>query len=163
MTERAIVGPDQVVSIEYHLTDEQGNLIDTSDGGEPLVYLHGHGQIIPGLEKALEGKPEGHKAKVVIPPADGYGESDPELVFTEPKSTFEFEVEVGQILEASDEEGETYEYQVIGVDDEGIKLDGNHPLAGKTLTFDVTVVSVRPASATELSHGHVHGDGGHHH
>ncbi len=163
MTERAIVGPDHVVSIEYRLTDDQGNLIDTSDGGEPLVFLYGHGQIIPGLEKALEGKPEGHKGHVVIPPADGYGESDPELIFTEPKSTFEFEVEVGQMLEASDEEGETYEYQVIGVDDEGIKLDGNHPLAGKTLTFDVTVLSVRPASPTELSHGHVHGDDGHHH
>ncbi len=163
MTERAIIGRDHVVSIDYRLTDEQGELIDTSDGAEPLVYLHGHGQIIPGLEAALDGKPQGHKDRVVIPPADGYGESDPELIFTEPKDSFEFEVEVGQLLEARDEDGESYEYNVVAVDAKGVTLDGNHPLAGKTLTFDITVVDVRPATEEELAHGHVHGEGGHHH
>jgi FKBP-type peptidyl-prolyl cis-trans isomerase SlyD len=163
MTERAIIGQDQVVSLEFRLTDERGDLIDSSEEGDPLVYLHGHDQIVPGLENALEGKAEGHSGRVVVPPEDGYGESDPELVFTEPRSSFSFPVEVGQMLEASDEDGESYEYQVVGLTEDGVTLDGNHPLAGMTLTFDVTVVGVRPATAGELSHGHAHGEGGHEH
>jgi FKBP-type peptidyl-prolyl cis-trans isomerase SlyD len=163
MAEPAIVGRDKVVSIEYTLRDDEGTILDTSDGAEPLVYLHGHGNIVPGLENELEGKPEGHSAKVVVPPEVGYGPSDPELIFTEPKASFDFEVEVGQMLEASDEDGETYEYAVTAVTPEGITLDGNHPLAGMTLHFDVKVVGVRPATAEELSHGHVHGHGDHDH
>jgi len=163
MEDPAIVGRDKVVSIEYTLRDDKGEMLDSSEGGDPLVYLHGHGNIVPGLESALEGKPEGHAAKVVVPPEQGYGETDPELVFTEPRSSFDFEVEVGQMLEAKDEDGEAYEYAVTAVTTEGVTLDGNHPLAGMTLHFDVKVVGVRPATAEELSHGHVHGHGDHHH
>jgi FKBP-type peptidyl-prolyl cis-trans isomerase SlyD len=163
MAEPAIVGRDKVVSIEYTLRDDQGHILDTSDGADPLVYLHGHGNIVPGLESELEGKPEGHSAMVVVPPDQGYGPSDPELVFTEPKSSFDFDVEVGQMLEASDEDGESYEYAVTAVTPEGVTLDGNHPLAGMTLHFDVKVVGVRAATPEELSHGHVHGHGDHDH
>jgi FKBP-type peptidyl-prolyl cis-trans isomerase SlyD len=163
MPESEIIGRDQIVSLDYRLTDERGELIDSSEEGEPLVYLHGHGQIIPGLEKALDGKPVGHAGRVVVDPVDGYGVSDPELVFVEPKASFGFDVEVGAMLEARDPDGESYEYQVVAVTDEGVTLDGNHPLAGKTLTFEVTVTGVRPASEEELAHGHAHGEGGHHH
>jgi FKBP-type peptidyl-prolyl cis-trans isomerase SlyD len=163
MPEPAIIGRDQIVSLDYRLTDEHGELIDSSEEGEPLVYLHGHGQIVPGLETALDGKPVGHSDRVVVTPVDGYGESDPELIFIEPKASFGFDVEVGAMLEARDPDGEAYEYQVVAVTNEGVTLDGNHPLAGKTLHFEVTVTGVRPASEEELAHGHAHGEGGHHH
>jgi len=161
MAEPAIIGRDQIVSLDYRLTDEQGELLDSSEEGEPLVYLHGHGQIVPGLESALDGKPVGHAGRVIVPPAEGYGASDPELIFIEPKTSFQFDVEVGALLEARDEDGDAFEYQVVAVTDEGVTLDGNHPLAGKTLTFDVTVTDVRPATEEELAHGHAHGEGGH--
>ncbi len=163
MAEPSIVGRDKVISIEYTLRDDGGEILDTSDGAEPLVYLHGHGNIVPGLETALEGKLEGHAAKVSVPPEEGYGVSDPELIFTEPRASFDFEPEVGQMLEASDEDGDTYEYAVTAVTPEGVTLDGNHPLAGMTLHFDVKVVGIRDATAEELSHGHVHGHGDHEH
>lgn len=163
MAEPAIIERDQIVSLDYSLTDEKGELIDSSADGEPLVYLHGHDQIIPGLEKALGGKPVGHAARVIVPPAEGYGESDPELIFIEPKASFEFDVEVGALLEARGEDGEAFEYQVVAVTNEGVTLDGNHPLAGKTLTFEVTVMAVRPATEEELAHGHAHGGDGHVH
>jgi FKBP-type peptidyl-prolyl cis-trans isomerase SlyD len=163
MAEPMKIAQDCVVTIDYTLTDDAGTIIDSSSDGEPLTYLHGHSQIIPGLEKALEGKVKGEKHRMHVPAAEGYGDHDPEKVFTEPRDRFDFEVEAGQILQAHSEEGETLTFQVVEVSDEGVKLDGNHPLAGKNLNFDVTVLDVRAASIEELKHGHAHSGDGHHH
>ena len=110
MAEPAIIGRDKIVSLDYRLTDEQGELLDSSDEDGPLVYLHGHDQIVPGLESALDGKPVGHAGRVIVNPAEGYGASDPELIFIEPKTSFQFDVEVGALLEARDEDGDAFEY-----------------------------------------------------
>lgn len=153
-----------VASLEYTLTDDQGNVIDSSVGGEPLAYLHGAGNIIPGLEDALEGKQVGDSFKVSIAPADGYGEKDEALLQEVPRSMFRGvdQIEVGMQFHAQTDHG----MQVITVskvEGENVTVDGNHPLAGQNLNFDVKVVEVRAASAEELEHGHVHGAGGHHH
>jgi FKBP-type peptidyl-prolyl cis-trans isomerase SlyD len=129
---------DRVVSIDYQLKDAQGQEIDRSEG-EPLVYLHGNDNIIPGLERHLEGKKAGDSVTCVIEPADAYGERDDELVFAVAKTDFA--------------EPDT----VVGVEGEQVKIDANHPLAGKALHFAVTVKDVREASPEELEHGHVHG------
>lgn len=153
-----------VALIEYTLTDDDGTVIDTSVGGEPLAYLHGAGNIIPGLEDALAGKQAGDSFKVSIAPADGYGEKNAALLQVVPKEMFQGvdTIEVGMQFHAQTE----YGMQVITVakvDGNNITVDGNHPLAGQTLHFDVKVMEVRAASAEELEHGHVHGPGGHHH
>lgn len=153
-----------VASIEYTLTDDQGTVIDSSVGGEPLAYLHGAGNIIPGLEEALEGKQVGDSFKVSVPPSEGYGEKDEALLQMVPRSMFRGvdEIEVGMQFHAQTD----YGMQVITVakvEGENVTVDGNHPLAGQNLNFDVKVLEVRAASAEELEHGHVHGAGGHHH
>jgi len=149
---------DRVVSIDYELKDEGGALIDRSEG-EPLVYLHGNENIIPGLERQLEGKKAGDKLDCVIAPADGYGERDDELVFAVSPSDFAEpgKIEVGMQFQAHQEDGVRI-VTVVGVDKDEIKVDANHPLAGKSLHFSVTVKDVRAASEDELKHGHVHGD-----
>lgn len=153
-----------VASIEYTLTDDQGTVIDSSAGGEPLAYLHGAGNIIPGLEDALEGKKVGDSFKISIPPAEGYGEKNDALLQVVPRSMFQGvdQVEVGMQFHAQTD----YGMQVITVakvEGDNVTVDGNHPLAGQTLNFDVKVVEVRAATSEELEHGHVHGPGGHHH
>lgn len=158
------IAKDLVASIEYTLTDDAGNIIDSSVGGEPLAYLHGAGNIIPGLESALEGKKAGDTLKVSIAPEDGYGEKNEGLVQVVPKEMFQGvdAIEVGMQFHAQTE----YGMQVItvaAVEGNNITVDGNHPLAGQNLNFDVKVIEVRPASTEELEHGHVHGPGGHHH
>jgi len=163
MAEQPPIAPDHVISIEYILTDEAGAELDSNKGGEPLSYLHGHGQIVPGLEAALAGKSVGHSAQITVKPADGYGVHDPDRVVTVGRDRFEFEVEAGQVLEASLPDGGHVPFIVVEVNKEHVVLDGNHPLAGKTLHFDVKVVGVRPATPTELEHGHVHGHGHDHH
>lgn len=157
MNDAAKIGADQVVTMEYTLRDASGEVLDTSDGDEPLTYLHGHGQIVPGLEKALEGKAVGDTAQVTVAPEEGYGEYDMEKVLKEPRSSFDFEVEVGQVLEAQVDDEEGMEFLVTDVDADTVTLDGNHPLSGKALNFDVKVVGIRPATKEELDHGHVHG------
>ena len=157
-----IVDRDVVVSIDYVLTLANSEEIDHSDPGEPLEYLHGRGQIISGLEKELGGLSLGDQKKVAVPPSDGYGEFDPEEFVTLPRDAFpsDMKMEVGEqiSLRDSDDESEIEAYVAeIGSDD--VKLDLNHPLAGETLHFDVTVVGLRPATSQELSHGHVHGHG----
>jgi FKBP-type peptidyl-prolyl cis-trans isomerase SlyD len=153
----------KVVTLEYTLTDEGGDVLDTSKGGEPLVYLHGSGHIIPGLENALAGKAEGESLKVTVAPADAYGDRDEELLQTVPKSRLgDEELDVGMQFQARGPEGPVL-LTVVGVLEDTVTLDANHPLAGKTLTFDVTVIAVRDATLEELTHGHVHGPGGHHH
>ncbi|MFZ4620512.1 MAG: FKBP-type peptidyl-prolyl cis-trans isomerase [Bacteroidota bacterium] len=155
---------DKVVSIEYTLRDNSGNILDTSDGREPLAYLHGNGNLIPGLEAQLEGKAANDALKVVVAPADGYGELDDAQIVSVPRSQFAgvAELAVGMQFTASGPEGQQV-VTVTKIENDTVTVDGNHPLAGQTLNFDVKIVSVREATAEELSHGHVHGAGGHHH
>jgi FKBP-type peptidyl-prolyl cis-trans isomerase SlyD len=155
---------EKVVSINYTLRNDQGEILDTSDGREPLAYIHGMGTIIPGLESQLTGKSAGDSLQVTVSPADGYGEYDFAQVVQVSRSQFEgvSDLKVGMQFTASSPEG----HQVVtitSINNDTVTVDGNHPLAGKTLHFDVTVVDVRNASEDELSHGHVHGAGGHHH
>lgn len=158
------ISKNSVASIEYTLTDDGGTVIDTSEGGAPLAYIHGIGNLIPGLEKELEGKTAGDELKVHIAPEDGYGERNDQMVQAVSRSEMPegVEIEVGMQLQAESDQG-MHVVTVIGVDDDKIQLDANHPLAGVPLNFDVKVVEVRDATAEELEHGHVHGEGGHEH
>jgi FKBP-type peptidyl-prolyl cis-trans isomerase SlyD len=157
------VADQKVVSIDYTLTNNAGEVIDSSKGREPLAYLHGAGNIIPGLEKALEGKQSGDSVQAKIPPEEGYGVKDPQLVQAVPRDRFPAkDISVGMQFQAQGG-GQTRVVTVVGVDPDNVTIDANHPLAGETLNFDVKVVEVRDATPEELSHGHVHGAGGHHH
>lgn len=151
------VEKDRVVAIDYTLSDDNNQVIDSSSGAGPLEYLHGHSNIIPGLERALEGREAGDKITVTVPAGDAYGERDEKLVMNVPLSRFEGvePLEEGMQFEAHTPEGRRV-VTVTGVGGEKVTVDGNHPLAGKDLNFDVTVKSVREAKAGELSHGHVH-------
>ena len=155
---------NKVVQMHYHLTDEKGTVLDSSQGREPLSYIHGAGNIIIGLEKQLTGKAAGDKVNAVVAPAEGYGERDDNLVQVVPKSGFQGDEEltVGMQVQVGSQQGNTIA-TVAKIEEEEVTLDVNHPLAGVTLTFDVEVVVVRDATKEELDHGHVHGPGGHHH
>ena len=155
----------KVVTMNYEVVDDQGQLIDRSEEGGPLAYIHGNGQLIPGLETALEGRGKGDKIAVDVPPEQGYGERDEEGVQTVARNQFDdsVEIEVGMQFEAQDDDDGHQIVTVVAVDGENITLDTNHPLAGKNLRFEVEILDVRDASAEELSHGHVHGPGGHDH
>ncbi|MCP4997081.1 MAG: peptidylprolyl isomerase [Gammaproteobacteria bacterium] len=149
---------DCVVSIHYKLTDDEGTVIDSSEGQDPLNYLHGAQGIIPGLESALVGKEAGEALQVTVQPADGYGEINPEMVQQVPKEAFAGidNLEAGMPLQADDGQGNIQHVMVKEVTEEGITIDANHPLAGKVLHFDVTIDNVRAATSEELDHGHVH-------
>ncbi|MGV6807793.1 MAG: FKBP-type peptidyl-prolyl cis-trans isomerase [bacterium] len=159
-----MIAKNKVVEIHYHLTNNDGEVIDSSRGKEPLPYLHGAGNIIPGLENALEGKTEGDSLDVVVQPAEGYGEVQPELLQKVPANAFPegHQLEVGQTFTAQGQDG-PFEVTVAEIGDDVVTVDANHPLAGVTLNFAVEVVSVRDATEEEVSHGHVHGPHGHHH
>jgi FKBP-type peptidyl-prolyl cis-trans isomerase SlyD len=145
------------------LTDEKGEALDSSEQDGPLTYLHGAGNIVPGLEAALEGKSVGDALKVVVPPADAYGEHDDELVQAMPRDRFpDGEIEVGMRFQAQSHGGARV-LTVTALSDDEVTIDANHPLAGRTLTFDVTVREVRDATQEEIEHGHVHGEHGHDH
>ena len=158
------ISQDQVVSIHYTLRDDAGEIIDRSAAGEPLAYLHGRGNLIPGLERELTGRKPGDRVQVKIAPTDGYGEYDQALVQRVPRRALKgiSDVQVGMRLQANTPQG-ARAVTVTQVAGDTITLDGNHPLAGKNLNFEVEVADVRPATAEELAHGHVHGPGGHHH
>jgi FKBP-type peptidyl-prolyl cis-trans isomerase SlyD len=158
------IAQDQVVSIHYTLRDDAGELIDSSADGEPLSYLHGHGNLIPGLERELTGRKAGDRLQVKVPPTDGYGEYDSELVQRVPRRALKGipNVQVGMRLQAQTAQGPRA-VVVTHLAGDMVTLDGNHPLAGKNLNFEVEVAAVRAATAEELEHGHVHGAGGHHH
>jgi FKBP-type peptidyl-prolyl cis-trans isomerase SlyD len=160
-----IIANDCVVAFHYTLTDDNGTVIDSSKGQDPLTYLHGHGGIIPGLENELTGKTIGDAMKVVVQPADGYGELNPELIQPVPRAAFQGvdQIEVGMQFQAQGQGGQMQTVVVKEVDDENVTVDANHPLAGQVLNFDVSIEAVRAASEEELSHGHVHGAGGHQH
>ena len=158
------IAADSVVLIHYTLKDDSGEVIDSSGGGEPLAYIQGHGNLVPGLEKALEGMQDGNTVAVTVAPADGYGNRDEALVQRVPKRTLQGsgDIRKGMQFQARTDDGMRL-FTVTAVAGDMVTLDGNHPLADKTLHFDIDVVSVRDATAEELQHGHVHGAGGHHH
>jgi FKBP-type peptidyl-prolyl cis-trans isomerase SlyD len=155
---------DRVVTIHYTLKDDHGAVLDSSAGGEPLAYIQGHGNLVSGLEKALEGKQDGNTLSVSVGPADGYGIRQETLVQRVPKRTLQGlgEIKKGVQFQARTDDGMRL-FTVTAVIGDMVTLDGNHPLADQTLHFDVEVVGVREATAEELEHGHVHGAGGHHH
>ncbi len=148
-----------VVAIHYTLTDSDGEQLDSSAGGEPLVYLHGAGNIIPGLENALLGKKAGDSLQVVVQPEEGYGELIEELRQVVSIDLFQGvdELEVGMMFETENEDGNLL-VTITAIEDGNVALDANHPLAGEVLHFDVSVEEVREATAEELEHGHVHGE-----
>ena len=154
----------KIVSIDYTLTGSTGQVIDSSAGGEPLTYLHGAGNIIPGLERALEGKSPGDAVNATVAPADGYGQKNPSLVQPVPRAQFPGvkDISVGQQFQAQTNHGPRV-VTVVGVTDETVTVDANHPLAGETLNFAVRVVEVRDPTDEERDHGHAHGPGGVHH
>jgi FKBP-type peptidyl-prolyl cis-trans isomerase SlyD len=158
------IAQDQVVSIHYTLRNDAGDVLDSSAVGEPLTYLHGHGNLIPGLERELAGKSTGDKLSVKVAPADAYGEYDKALVQRVPRRALKGvpDVRVGMRLQAQTEHGPRA-VTVTQLTGDLVTLDGNHPLAGQSLNFEVEVGEVRAASAEELEHGHVHGPDGHHH
>ena len=155
---------NKVVSIDYTLKDDDGNIVDSSSGSEPLVYLHGANNIIPGLESELNGKSIGEQISVRVPPEQAYGVRDDAKQQEVPRAMFgDEEIKVGAQYHAAGPDGNHLTVTVVDVTNEDVTVDANHPLAGYHLNFDVKVVDVRDATAEELDHGHVHGPGGHHH
>ena len=158
-------GPNKVVTIDYTVTDRQGGEIDSSRDGVPLVYILGVGHLIRGLVKEVEGKSACYSLTVVVPPEEAYGQRDEALRQVVARDQFEDpdKLQVGMQFEAQGEENDSEVVTVVAIEGEEITLDANHPLAGITLHFEVSIVEVRDASQEELDHGHVHGEGGHHH
>lgn len=154
---------DTVVSITYELLDTDGGTVEKAE--DPIEYLHGgYDGIFPQVEKALSGKSAGESCKVRLEPDDAFGDYNAELVHLEPRNKFPENIKVGMQFEGRGaESGNTLIYTVTDVADDKVVVDGNHPLAGRTLEFSCTVKAVRAATSEEISHGHVHGDGGHHH
>lgn len=161
-SERIATG--KVVTFHYTLTSSSGVVLDKSDA-DPLPYLHGAGNIVPGLEKEMEGKAAGSRFRAVIEPADGYGEHDPDGELEVPREAFpkDAPLEPGIQFAAEQPDGELVPLWVTEVSDNHVTVDRNHPLAGEQLTFDIEVVSVRDATTDEREHGHVHGAGCAHH
>ncbi|MBP7711900.1 MAG: peptidylprolyl isomerase [Gammaproteobacteria bacterium] len=159
------VANNMVVTIDYTLTDNDGTVLDSSDGGEPLAYLHGQGNIIVGLEEALEGLSAGDAVDVTVLPEKAYGERRDDLIQVVPRERFvtDGEIEVGMTFHSHESDNGGRVVRVVEVSPEQVTIDGNHPLAGVTLNFSVRIQDVREASAEELDHGHVHGPGTHHH
>jgi FKBP-type peptidyl-prolyl cis-trans isomerase SlyD len=149
-----------VAAIHYTLRDNEGNVIDTSSGREPLNYLHGAGNLIAGMEEGLEGKSKGDKFQLKIEPAKGYGEKDPAMIQQVPRSAFG-DQDVRPGMKFSTNHGNVVTVTHVGL--ENVTVDANHELAGVELNFDVEVMEVRSATNEEISHGHVHGPGGHQH
>jgi len=153
-----VIEKDRVVSIDYKLQDSKGEVIDASEASEPLIYLHGNNNIIPGLEKHLLGKTDGDQVSCVVPATEGYGVRDESLIFKVSKADFGegASIEEGMQFEAHGEEGAQI-VTVTKIEGDEVTVDANHPLAGEELHFTVKVVEVREATPEELQHGHVHG------
>jgi FKBP-type peptidyl-prolyl cis-trans isomerase SlyD len=151
------VQKNTVVTIDYTLRDDNGNILDSSRGRTPLKYLHGNGALIPGLEKALEGKEPGESFSITISPEEGYGYKDEGLIQEVPKDLFDDSngLEVGMQFQAQTEQG-MYILTIVEIKDNTVVVDGNHPLAGQNLNFDISILDVRNATAEELAHGHAH-------
>lgn len=159
-----LVEKNRVVTLHYTLRDEQGQVLEASAGRAPLSYLHGKGNIIPGLEQALAGKGAGDQIDVTVAPEKGYGRRDERLVQIVPRTRFTegSGLTPGMQVRATGPQGPRL-VTVVRVERDFVTVDGNHPLAGKTLVFSVEIAEVRKATHEEISHGHVHGADGHHH
>lgn len=158
-----MIAKNTVAAIKYCLKNDAGEELDRAEANKPLSYLHGHGQIVPGLEKALEGLKEGDKAEVALSPAEGYGELNPELKMTIGKSQFPEGANPAVGMQfGADVDGHERVFTVLAVEGDQVTVDGNHPLAGQSLNFSVEVLELREATPEELEHGHSH-DGHHHH
>ena len=153
-----LIGENLAVSMHYKLTDDEGNVLDSSEGAEPLSYLHGAGNLIPGLEKALKGKVAGDSVQVRLEPAEGYGEIMQELIEIVDKSAFQGveSVEAGMAFEAQTPDGTVQHVVIKKVEGNDVTVDANHPLAGVALNFDVDIIGVREATEEEIAHGHTH-------
>lgn len=158
------IANDKVVIIDYTLTDDAGEVIDSCDDGS-FAYLHGAQHIVPGLESALAGKQPGDEVQVAVAPEDAYGHRDDSRTQPVPREMFpeDGQIEVGMQFHAQGPDGHALVVTVAAVEEDTVVVDGNHPLAGVPLNFHVKVLDVRDATQEELSHGHVHGPGGHHH
>lgn len=159
------IADGKVVEFHYTLTDGDGNVIDSSSGRDPLAYLHGASNIVPGLERQMADKAVGDKFMAVVPPAEGYGERHEGAGQTVPRTAFpdDLDVQVGMTFMARADNGQQVQVWVSGVQGDQVLIDLNHPLAGATLHFDVEVVTIRDATDEEKAHGHPHGPGGHDH
>ena len=160
-----VIKKNTVVSIHYVLTDDNDEVLDDSTNSYPLVYLHGAGNLILGLEKELEGKEVGFKALITVKPEEAYGQSNPDLIQDLPISQFQGidKIEPGMNFETQSSDGQIQRVIVRKVTEDAVTIDANHPLADMTLNFDLEVVEVREADEEEIAHGHVHGPGGHQH
>jgi len=159
-----MIASGKVVTLHYILRNGEGDIIDQSQSDDPLSYLHGASNIVPGLEIALEGRGIGDEFSVAVEPADGYGDKDQEMLVEIPRSEFgpEEELEVGLEFEV-EIDGHPEMATIVEILDDSVIADFNHPLAGEILYFSVSVVDIRDATDSEIEHGHVHGDHDHHH
>ena len=152
------VQKDKVVEMHYTLKDDSGEVIDSSIGNEPMPFIQGHGNIIPGLEKALEGMKVGESCDVSVKPEDAYGVHYPDAIQDVPMEAMKAveDLKVGMELQSKDNQGNAFIVRVTEIKDDSVKVDANHPLAGETLHFNVSIENIREASKDELEHGHVH-------
>ena len=159
------IGANKVVTMNFTLTDETGNVLDSTDAGGPFSYISGTGMVLPKLEEAVSGMIIGTKKQLKLEAKDGYGEYNDDAVQAVGKENFpeDFILEAGMEYMASNPDGVQMPFIITNVEDETVTVDFNHPLAGKILNFDLELLDVRDATAEELAHGHVHGAGGHHH
>ncbi|TGK35107.1 peptidylprolyl isomerase [Leptospira gomenensis] len=152
----------RVITFHYTLRDTEGNLIDSSEGKDPLSYLEGVGHIISGLEEEMKKMGTGEKKKINVPAESAYGPKDPDLIFDVPRTQFppNEDLQIGMMFQ-TDEPDKVF--TITELQEDSVIVDGNHPLAGMNLVFDVELTGIREATEEEISHGHVHGEGGHHH
>jgi FKBP-type peptidyl-prolyl cis-trans isomerase SlyD len=157
------IAKDSVVTLNYKVTDPDGNIVD--EGSQPIVYLHGgYDGIFAAIEEALQGRGVGEDVVIKLQPEEAFGDYDEALLRIEPLSLFPDNIEVGMQFERAGEEGEDdMVYTITDIEGDKVVVDGNHPLAGMALVFACTISEVRPATAEEITHGHVHGPQGHHH
>lgn len=165
MNQPSLIADGKVVSLHYTLRDDQNEVIESSFGSEPMLYLHGAQNIVPGLEKALNGQGVGFKGKITVAPAEAYGERVDEPPQAVPRTAFpaHVELEPGMSLLARGPNNQQVPIWVVAVEGDKVLVESQHPLAGVTLNFEVEVLAIRDASAEEQQHGHPHGEGGHHH
>ena len=158
------IAEDTVVTMTYKLTDTEGTVLEQSDPDEDFAYIHGHGQLPDRLEEELEGKESGARVQITVTPEDGFGEREENQIITVPRDDFPNDEELieGLQVEAETQDGHQI-FSIVKFDEETVTLDGNHPYAGMTLSFDVTVKEIREASESEVEHGHAHNGDHHHH
>ena len=160
-----MIKKNKVVSMSYCLKNTKGEELDRADTDKPLDYLHGGGNIVPGLENALDGLKIGDKKEVTVEPEDGYGEILTDLKMEVERKAFPNDQKIapGMQFMASLSDGKKHPFNVVEIKEDKVHVDGNHPLAGQTLQFSVEIIKIRDATPEELKHGHAHGEGGHHH